>query len=103
MPLRPDGDHQKQVKYVETGLGEKEPSPIYEILTKQEITARKIFTAAFNLPYDARKRTTSPNLTGKTVGISGSQGTKGSPGTMIQTTQIRREESAPPPDFLLSP
>ena len=94
-----DADHKKQPRYNVTDL-KKQSVPDYNILVKSADASSKIYTTMVNQKYDGRKIPQETNLSGKTIGISGSKSTKGSPGTIAKVKSIRKLEDEA--DHLLS-
>lgn len=85
-----DADHKKQPKYTKTTFQGNVPT--YDISVKHPDVSSRIFTTMLKNGYDLRRAPSSPTLSDKTVGISGSKATRGSPGTMNKVKQSRENE-----------
>lgn len=88
----PDAHHPKMPKYIVKKLKSKESVVSHPILVKNSLSSKRIFTSMLNSGFDGRKLTSFSNLSDKTVGISGSKATPGSPGTISKTRSVRKEE-----------
>jgi hypothetical protein len=90
----PDATHQKQPTYTVKKLKATETAPSRDILVKKQSTFQQIFSTMVGTKYDPRKLPAVSNLTDKTVVISGSKATSGSPGTANKAKVVRNVELA---------
>lgn len=85
-----DKDHQKQPEYTPTSIAATSRSE-YPIPVKNPLISRKIFTTMVSNEFDRRQMGISAHLQDKTVAISGSLATPGSPKT-IRAARFTEEE-----------
>jgi hypothetical protein len=83
----PDADHRKQPKYIEKTSGNH-----YEIFVKEPSSTKQIFTTMLDSGYSRLRFPNSSNLSDKTIGISGSSSSPGSPKTKEQIRTLRNSE-----------
>jgi len=88
----PDKDHKKQPSYLSVQLNPTDALPSHTILVKEASVTRHIFSTMVSRKYDARRLPVESNLGDKTVCISGSKQTPGSPGTMNTVKKAREDE-----------
>lgn len=86
-----DSVHKTQPNYTQTPLAAG-ALPEYAISVKDPGVSKKIFTSMLNSGFDRRKMATAAHLQDKTVAISGSLATAGSPRTARATSQAKEEE-----------
>ncbi len=89
-----DADHQAVRRFEIKDLKANEPVPSYDIFVKDLLVSHHIFTTLFTTGYDKRAVPTDSNLADKTVFISGSKDTEGSPGTILRTKTVRKNEDS---------
>jgi len=87
-----DAHHQSKPRFTITDLGDQETFNPYEISVKSQRASEKIFITLLNSKFDRRRFPTESNLSDLTVGISGSNATPGSNGTMNKVNESRIEE-----------
>lgn len=87
-----DKDHRKQPSYVRRILAPHDPLPRSVIHVKDPTNSQRIFTTMLGGNYDRRRVGQSTNIWDKTVVISGSLITKGSPLTIKKVRSVRTKE-----------
>lgn len=87
-----DAHHQTAPSYTPKALSKRDPLPFREILVKDPSVSERIFTTLFTEKHDERRKPEDSSLAYRTVAISGSLKTAGSPGTITRVKAVRAKE-----------